>query len=73
MENKNHGEVIIKFEELNAKLKTFGLKIHPWGRIAIVKIEEPYNNWIANNLDSIQEVEQWVDGFLYGISLNQKQ
>ena len=70
MDNKNHGEVIIKFDELNSKLKPHGLKIHCWGRIAVVKIEDPYNNWISNNIDSIEEVEQWVNGFLYGISLN---
>jgi len=70
MDIKRHGNVIIKFKELNSKLKAHGLFIQPWGRIAIAKISDPYNNYLANNLDSIEEVEQWVDGFLYGISLN---
>lgn len=69
MDNKKHGEVIIKYQELNLKLKPHGLFINTWGRIAISKISEPHN-YLANNLDSIDEVEQWVNGFLYGKSLN---
>jgi hypothetical protein len=70
MDLKNHGEVIIKYQELNSKLKAHGLFINTWGRIAIAKISEPHNHYLANNLDSIEEVEQWVNGFLYGVSLN---
>ena len=70
MDIKKHGEVIIKFNELNSKLKPHGLMITTWGRIAIAKISDPHNNYLANNIDSIEEVEQWVNGFLYGLSLN---
>ena len=70
MDIKKHGEVIIKFNELNSKLKPHGLMIKTWGRIAIAKILDPHNNYLANNIDSIDEVEQWVNGFLYGVSLN---
>jgi len=69
-DNKKHGDVITKFNELNIKLKPHGLFIKPWGRLAIAKISDPHSNWLANNLDSIEEVEQWVEGFIYGISLN---
>ncbi len=69
---KKHGNVIIKFNELNSKLRPHGLMIHAWGRIAIVKISNPYQCYLANNIDSIEEVEQWVDGFLYAKSLTEE-
>ena len=72
MDIKKHGEVIIKFKELNSKLKEHGLFINTWGRIAIAKISEPNNNYLENNIDSIEEVEKWVSGFLYGVSLNKQ-
>ena len=68
MDIKKHGEVIIKFNDLNQKLKPHGLYIHAWGRIAIGKNSEL--DYVVNNLDSIEEAEQWVNGFLYGVSLN---
>jgi hypothetical protein len=70
MDIKKHGEVIIKYQELNSKLKAHGLFINTWESMAIAKISEPHNHFLANDLDSIEEVEQWVNGFLYGLSLN---
>lgn len=68
MENKKHGDVIIKYKELDAKLKPYGLYIVPWGRIAIAEISGSHR-YLVNDIDSIEEVEKWVEGFLYGISL----
>jgi hypothetical protein len=71
MDSKKHGEVIIKHQELNGKLKKYGLKIHAWGtKLAIKDIEENHKPWLVNNCDSIYEIEQWVEGFLYSKSLN---
>jgi hypothetical protein len=50
------------------QIKAHGLFINPYGRIAIAKTLEPHSHFLANNLDSIEEVEQWVNGFLYGLS-----
>ena len=50
---KCHGDVINKYFELNKKLEKHGLMVKCWGRIAIAKISEPHNNYLANNLDTI--------------------
>lgn len=42
---KKHGDVIIKFNELNSKLMPHGLFIYTWGKMAITKISDPYNNF----------------------------
>lgn len=67
MDDKKHGNVIVKFNELNDKLKPHGLFINAWGRLAIAKLERPHTDWVSNNIDSIEEIEQWVEGFLYGL------
>jgi hypothetical protein len=69
MDIKKHSNVIEKYKELNSLLKPHGLFIHCWGRIAIAKIDDPYNNWLLNNIDSIEEIDAWVKGFLYGKSV----
>lgn len=69
-EKKNHGHVMLKFNELNRKLTPYGLFVKAWGSLAIAEIENPHSGYIANNLDSIEEVAQWVEGFIYCKSLN---
>ena len=63
---ENHGNVIIKYKELNDRLKPYGLVIHCWGSIAIGMMDK-HDYYFANNLDSIQEAEQWVEGFIFGM------
>lgn len=65
MDIKQHGNVIVAYHELNARLKPYGLEIHAWGRLAIRHITDPYSNWVVNNIDSIEEIECFVQGLEY--------
>jgi len=62
MDKLEHGFVIKKYLELNRRLKPYDLEIHPWGRLAIRKISDPFGGYYINNIDSIDTIEGFVNG-----------
>lgn len=59
---KKHGEVIQKYNDLNERLKPFGLEIYAWGRLAVRKIDKPHDGYFINNVDDIDVIAGFVDG-----------
>jgi hypothetical protein len=58
-----HGEIITKSYQLKTLLKFFKLELWCWGRIGIKDINN-HMKCIANNMETIYEAEQWVNGYI---------
>lgn len=64
--DKKHGQVVQKYLNINKILMSYGLSIHiSNGNLAIARPSK----YIVNDLDSIEEVKQWVNGFIYAMEL----
>ena len=61
-DEKQHGNVIIKFNDLNKRLSKFNMHIKPWGRLAVCLDEDPHSGYILNNIDDIDVIEGFVNG-----------
>ena len=65
MQDKHDGTVVKKYNELNHRLKPFGLVITPWGRLAVAEIGNERKGYILNNVLDINVIEGFVKGLEY--------
>ncbi len=65
MSEKEDGDVIIKYNNLNKRLKKFGMKVEPWGYLAVCLESNSHSGYIINNVDDINVIEGFVKGLEY--------
>ncbi len=64
---KNDGSILIKYTDLNNRLKKFGMHISAWGYIAVALDSDPYGHkgYALNNVKDIDVIEGFVSGLEY--------
>ena len=66
--DKDHGYVIKKYQELNLRLRKFGMHIAPWGRLAVCLDSDPHSGYVLNNVKDIDVIDGFVKGLEYQAS-----
>ena len=67
MTERNDGEVIEKFNDLNKRLEKFKMHIKSWGLLAVANDSDIYGHkgYVLNNVRDIDVIEGFVKGLEY--------